>query len=82
MLIKNNEKIKGLKVFDNIFFCTSFADETVFWCEYEVDVSILSFSGLIPHLEFGLTSMKSLRGIKKVIYGIKWIDLTRQTVKI
>ena len=86
MLIKNNENIKGTKLFENTFLYTAYADNST-----KNSIKKLlnttnyfsSFTGLKPNLsKCEVTGIDALKGVRVAICEIKCIDLTKDAIKI
>ena len=91
MLIKNNKNIKGIKMFENTFLYTAYADDSTFFLKDKNSIKELlktinyfsTLTGLKPNLsKCEVAGMGALKGVKVAICGIKCIDLTKEVIKV
>ena len=91
MLIKNNKNIKGIKMFENTFLYTAYADDSTFFLKDKNSIKELlnkinyfsSFMSLKPNLsKCEVAGIGALNGAKVAICGIKCIDLMKEAIKI
>ena len=90
-IVKNNKDIKSLKILENIFLYTAYADDTTFLFKnldsmkelLNTISSYSSFSGLKPNLsKFEVAGIGLLKGVKVAVCRIKCIDLTKDAIKV
>ena len=91
LLIKNNKNIKGIKMFENTFLYTAYADDSTFFLKDKNSIKELlnkinyfsSFMSLKPNLsKCEVAGIGALNGAKVAICGIKCIDLMKEAIKI
>ena len=91
LLIINNKNIKGIKIFENTFLCTAYADDSTFFLKVKNSIKELlntinyfsSFTGLKLNLsKCEVTGIGALKRVKVTICRIKCIDLTKEAIKI
>ena len=90
-LIKNNDDIRGITIFNHTFLYTSFADDSTFFVNDLLSVKNLVdtfkvfslFSGLNANFsKCEITGLGSLKGVLEAVCGLKSINLTTDTIKI
>ena len=90
-LIKNNDDIRGITIFNHAFLYTAFADNSTFFLNDLLSVNHLIdtftvfflFSGLKTNFsECEITGLGSLKGVLEAVCGLKSINLTTNTIKI
>ena len=91
ILIKNNEDIKGISIFDHCFLYTAYADDTTFFLKNTESISQLvktfqfftKFSGLKPNFKkCEIAGIGVLKSVDVAVCGMKCIDLAKETIKI
>ena len=91
LLIKNNKNTNGIKMSENTFLYTAYADDRTFFLKDKNSIKKLlntinyfsSFAGLKPNLsKCEVAGIGTLKGVKGAICGIKCIDLTKEAIKI
>ena len=83
-LIKNNDDIRGITIFNHTFLYTSFADDSTFFLNYLLSVKNLVdtckvfslFSGLNANSKCKIAVLGSLKGVLEAVCGLKSINLT------
>ena len=86
-LIKNNDGIRGITIFNHTFLYTTFADDSTFFFNDLLSVKNLVdtfkvfslFSGLNANFSIGLDSLK---GVLEAACGLKSVNLITNTFKI
>ena len=90
MLIKNSKNIKGIETFQNTFV-SAYEHDSDFFLRDKISINelmntinyFLSFTGLKPSLsKCEVAGIDALKGAKVAICGIKYIDLTKEAIKI
>ena len=90
-LIKNNDDIRGITIFNHTFLYTAFADDSTFFLNDLLSVKNLVdtfkvfslFSGLNANFsECEIAGLGSLKGVLQAVCGLKSINLTTDTIKI
>ena len=90
-LIKNNSCIEGLEIFDHIFLYSVYADCTTFFVKNVESVEEIikvfdlfsKFLGLKSNLtKCELSGIGALKGVQLAVCGMKYINLTIDTIKI
>ena len=90
-LVRNNKDIKGLNIFDHLFLCTAYADDTTIYLENKESIEELvktftffsSFSSLKPNIsKCEICELGLLKGVEMAVCGIQSVDLTRDAIKI
>ena len=90
-LIKNNDDIRGITVFNHTFLYTVFADDSTFFLNDLLSVKNLVdtfkvfslFSGLNANFsKCEIAGLGSLKGVLEAVCGLKSINLTTDTIKI
>ena len=90
-VIRNNEKIQRLAIFNYRFLYSAYADDYTFFLRNIDSVIELartftefsSFSDLSPNMsKCEIAGIGSLKGVETVVCGMKNIDLTKDAVKI
>ena len=90
-LVRNNKDFKGLNIFDHLFLCTVYADDTTFVLENKESVEELvktftlfsSLSGLKPNIsKCEICGLGPLKGVEMPVCGMQSFDLTRDAIKI
>ena len=90
-LIKNNDDIRGITVFNHAFSYTAFADDSTFFLN-----DLLSVKNLIDTFKLfslflrlkakfskcEIAGVGSLKGVLEAVCGLKSINLTTDTIKI
>ena len=66
---KSNPNIKGLSIFNHNYLYTAYADDRMFFVNYQKSISEVAGIG-------------SLKGVKITVCDIKCIDITTETIKI
>ena len=88
-MIKSNPNIKGLNIFNHNYLYTAYAYDTTFFLNDQKSITELmknfklfsKFSELKPNiLKCEVASIGSLKGVKMAVCGIKYIDLTTETL--
>ena len=91
MLIKNHKNTKDIKMFENTFLYTAYAEDSTFFLKDENSVTELlstinyfsSSAGLKPNLSKNKeTGIGALKGVKVAICGMKRIDLNEKAITI
>ena len=91
LCIKENKNIKGLHIFNHIFLCTAYADDTVFFLkDKESLIEVIktfdifsSSSALKPNnSKCEAAGIEALKGVRMTLCGMKCTDLRLNTVKI
>ena len=91
LLIKNNKNIKDLKMFDNTFLYTAYADDRTFFLKDKNSIKeprdtinyFSSFTGLKANLYIcEVAGIGALKEVKVAICGTKCIDLTKEAITI
>jgi len=91
VLIKTNQNIKGLNIFDNIFLYSAYADDTTFFLKDEKSVIEIvntfeyfsQFSGLkINKTKCEVAGIGCKKGVKVALCGMRCVDLKNDIVKI
>ena len=76
MLLKNNKNIKGIKIFENTFLCTAYANDSTFFLKDKNSFKELLntidyfsfFTGLKPNLsKCEVAGIGALKGVKVAI---------------
>ena len=90
-LIKNNDDIRGITIFNHAFLYTAFADDSTFFLNDLLSVKNLIdtftvfslFSGLKANFsKCEIAGLGSLKGVLEAVCGLKSINLTTDTIKI
>ena len=90
-LIKNNDDIRGITIFNHTFLYTAFADDSTFFLNDLLSVKNLVdtfkvfslFSGLNANFsKCEIAGLGSLKGVLEAVCGLKSINLTTNTIKI
>ena len=90
-VIKSNENIKGLNIFNHEFFYTAYADDTTFFLKDKISVfetlnifhKFSLVSGLSPNAtKCEIAGIGRLKGVNVALCGMKCLNLTKETVKI
>ena len=90
-MVRNNKDIKGLNIFDHLFLCTAYADDTTIYLENKESIEELvktftffsSFSSLKPNIsKCEICELGLLKGVEMAVCGIQSVDLTRDAIKI
>ena len=90
-LIKNNDDIRGITIFNHTFLYTAFADDSTFFLNDLLSVKNLVdtfkvfslFSGLNANFsKCEIAGLGSLKGVLEAVCGLKSINLTTDTIKI
>ena len=90
-LIKNNNDIRGMTIFNYTFLYTAFADDSTFFLNDLLSVKNLVdtfkvfslFSGLNANFsKCEIAGLGSLKGVLEAVCGLKSINLTTDTIKI
>ena len=90
-LIKNNDDIRGITIFNHNFLYTAFADDSTFFLNELLSVKNLVdtfkvfslFSGLNANFsKCEIAGLGSLKGVLEAVCGLKSINLTTDTIKI
>ena len=91
ILIKNNENIQGICIFERTYLYSAYADDTTFFLKNIKSLKQLlrtvdyfsSFTGLKPNLsKCEIAGIGILKGVEVAVCGIKCVDLTNETIKI
>ena len=91
LLIKNNNNIKGLSIFEHVYLYTAYADDSTFFLENSDSIKQLvetfklfgTYSGLTPNFtKCEIAGIGSKKGVKVAVCGMNCIDLTKNTLKI
>ena len=91
ILIKSNNDIQGLEIFNHIFLYSAYADDTTFFLKNNESIRELinvfniysSFSGLKPNLSKCETAgIGLLKGVNRAVCGMKSVDLVNDSIKI
>ena len=92
-LIKNNDDIRGITIFNHAFLYTAFADDSTFFLNdllsvknlidtFLIDIFSL-FSGLNANFsKCEIAGLGSLKGVLEAVCSLKFINLTTGTIKI
>ena len=90
-LIKNNDDIRGITIFNHTFLYTAFADDSTFFLNDLLSVKNLIdtftvfslFSGLKANFsKCEIAGLGSLKGVLEAVCGLKSVSLTIYTIKI
>ena len=90
-LIKNNDDIRGITIFNHTFLYTAFADDSTFFLNDLLSVKNLIdtftvfslFSGLKANFsKCEIAGLGSLKGVLEAVCSSKSINLTTDTIKI
>ena len=90
-LIKSNDDIRGITIFNHTFLYTAFADDSTFFLIDLLSVKNLVdtfkvfslFSGLNANFsKCEIVGLGSLKGVLEAVCGLKSINLTTDTIKI
>ena len=90
-MIKNNDRIKGLELFNHTFLYTAYADDTTFFLKNKGSVlevmktfqMFSEYSGLrLNTTKCEIAGLGGLKGVKTALCGMVCIDLTKETIKI
>ena len=90
-LVKNNDDIRGISIFNHTFLYTSFADDSTFFLNDLLSVKNLVdtfkvfslFSGMNANFsKCEIAGLGSLKGVLEAVCGLKSINLTTDTIKI
>ena len=90
-LIKNNDDIRGVTIFNHIFLYTAFADDSTFFLNDLLSLKNLidtfKVFSLFPGLKANfskceIAGLGSLKGVLEAVCRLKSIDLTTDTIKI
>ena len=86
-LIKNNEKIQGLDIFNYHFLYAAYTDDSTFslkhWLSEELARTFSYFSDLSPNMsKCEIAGIGSLKGVESAVCGMKNIDLTKDAVSV
>ena len=90
-LIKNNDDIRGITIFNHAFLYIAFADDSTFFLNDLLSVNNLIdtftvfflFSGLKANFsKCEITGLGSLKGVLEAACGLKSVNLTTNTIKI
>ena len=90
-MIKGNNKISGLKIFNNNYLYTAYADDTTFFLKDLSSIRELlsvfnyfsTFSGLKPNIsKCEVAGIDILKGVKVATCGFQCINLTKNAIKI
>ena len=91
ILVKENDKINGLDIFDNKYLYTAYADDTTFFlkdlCSIRELVKAINyfstFSGLKPNIsKCEVAGIGVLKGVKVAICGFQCVNLKNNAIKI
>ena len=91
ILIKSNNDIQGLEIFNHIFLYSAYADDTTFFLKNNESIRelinvfniLFSFSGLKPNLSKCETAgIGLLKGVNRAVCGMKSVDLVNDSIKI
>ena len=90
-LIKNNDGIRGITIFNHAFLYTGFADDLTFFLNDLLSVKNLIDTFTVFPLFLGLkvnfskcqiAGLVSLKGVLEAVCGLKSINLATDTIKI
>ena len=91
LMIKNNDRVKGLELFNHTFLYTAYADDTTFFLKNKESVlevmktfqMFSEYSGLrLNTTKCEIAGLGVLKGVKTLLCGMVCIDLTKETIKI
>ena len=91
LMIKNNDRVKGLELFNDTFLYTTYADDTTFFLKNKGSVlevmntfqMFTEYSGLrLNTTKCEIAGLGVLKGVKAALCGMVCIDLTKETIKI
>ena len=91
IFVKNNPKVKGLKIIRHEFLYTAYADDTTLFLKDRKSIielmnelnTFLNFSRLKPSkTKCEIAGIGVLKGIQVALCGIKCVNLNNETVKI
>ena len=74
-LIKNNDDIRGITIFNRTFLYTAFANDSTFFLN-----DLLSLKANFSKCE--IAGLSSLKGVLEAVCGLKSFNLTTDTIKI
>ena len=91
ILIKTNNNIQGIEIFNHEFLYTAYADDTTFFVKDLNSVKVIlsnldqfhTFSGLRPNLtKFEIAGIGVLKDANVALCGLKSVDLTKESIKM
>ena len=91
LMIKNNDRVKGLELFNHTFLYTAYADDTTFFLKNKESVLEVmktfemssEYSGLrLNTTKCEIAGLGVLKAVKMALCGMVCIDLTKETIKI
>ena len=91
ILIKTNNDIQGIEIFNHEFLYTAYAGDTTFFVEDLNSVKVIlssldqfyTFSGLRPNLsKCQIAGIGVLKDAKVALCGLKSVNLTKESIKI